>query len=102
MPCLSENRLLAFVGGTVRGAERTEIEVHLDDCSPCRRALVGVVSRVSSLATGEPESSANAPIQALPELRAGTVIEGYEILHRIGMGAMGTVYAALDPRLQRK
>jgi len=46
-----------------------------------------------------PGTSAQA---AIPELSPGTSIGRYMVLHRLGAGAMGVVYAAYDPELDRK
>ncbi|MBX7082264.1 MAG: protein kinase, partial [Nannocystaceae bacterium] len=60
-------------------------------------------------ATGTPSSSAvhtqvddGVVSDATAELEPGAHVERYIVLHTLGHGAMGTVYAALDPMLDRR
>jgi len=89
-PCLSENDVLAVVAGRIPEPELRVIEAHLDTCGSCR----SVIACVAGSAVSRPEPTGTAA--GVPE-RIGR----YHILRRIGAGAMGTVYAARDPELDR-
>ncbi|MBM4776370.1 MAG: serine/threonine protein kinase [Archangiaceae bacterium] len=89
MACLDDDTLLALSGGHLDGPALETAERHLDECAACRRALaLGL------------ETSA-APTRA-PVLTVGNTIGRYVVLERVGAGAMGQVFAAWDPQLDRK
>jgi serine/threonine protein kinase/tetratricopeptide (TPR) repeat protein len=89
MACLDDDTLLALSAGHLEGPALETAERHLDECAACRRALaLGL------------ETSA-APTRA-PVLTVGNTIGRYVVLERAGAGAMGQVFAAWDPQLDRK
>ena len=94
MSCLTEEDVLAFLapGGDV---DRAAVEHHLDGCAECME-LVTLASRTSFAARGS-----DAPAIAI-DLDPGAHVGRYEILEPRGRGAMGTVYAAIDTRLDRR
>ncbi|MCY1023757.1 protein kinase domain-containing protein [Pyxidicoccus sp. MSG2] len=108
--CPDENLLAAFATGSLPGAKVPGVEAHLDGCADCR-ALVAAVASESShpgtsdsdvptrLDTGAPTLSDARPEMALPP---GTRLGSYLIRGVLGMGGMGVVYAADDPRLGRR
>ena len=82
--CPSEDALLACLE-----AQRiSELAEHLDACDQCRE-VVAVLGRGSS-----------EPLPALGEVPAR--IGRFVIEQRLGAGAMGVVYLAHDPRLERR
>jgi len=82
--CPDENALLDFSAG-----DRTpELEAHLASCERCRFA-------VSQLITTGPSIRASV-------LASGALVGRYVIVGLVGEGAMGRVYAAFDPVLDRK
>jgi serine/threonine protein kinase len=86
-PCLDENTILALIEGSVDASRAHEVSEHLDECSACR----GLVARAAAS-----DVTSEAP------LRRGTVLGRHVILDAVGAGAMGAVYAAYDPELERK
>src|SRR5688572_17981476 len=89
MDCPVEDVLGAFVSGGLEPAVMDELERHIADCSRC----AAVVAMAASDAA-EPWSE--GPIEA------GGRIDRYHILGVAGKGAVGYVYAAYDPKLDRK
>jgi tRNA A-37 threonylcarbamoyl transferase component Bud32/tetratricopeptide (TPR) repeat protein len=87
--CLDENTILELIEGALDAARAAEVAAHIDACSACR----GLVARAAG---GETPALGGAP------LRRGTTLGRHVILEAIGAGAMGAVYAAYDPELERK
>jgi len=57
----------------------------------------------TNAATADPDAPSGDPSRApLRELVRGTVVSRYVVLHRVGSGGMGVVYAAYDPQLDRR
>jgi tetratricopeptide (TPR) repeat protein len=91
MGCLDEDGLHLLLDGAVDDDRRAEIEAHLDACDHCRR-LVAAAARDDDDAV-----AAGALL-----LANGTRLSRYVILEVVGSGAMGVIYAAYDPELDRK
>ena len=85
--CLDENTVTALVEHGLTDEERGDAEAHLDTCPACRRLVSALV------ATG---AGTHAP------LGRGTSVGRYILVDVLGAGAMGVVYAAFDPALDRK
>jgi predicted Ser/Thr protein kinase len=81
--CPSEDELAAYVAGD-QFSRADRVLAHLDECSSCRRA-------VSALA-----------VTSRTELVAGTRLGRFEMRRLLGKGAMGDVWAAYDPELDRE
>ncbi|WAS99166.1 serine/threonine-protein kinase [Nannocystis punicea] len=81
-PCPDESALLDFAAGGLEAAARAELERHVDACVACFEVLAAL--------------SAAAPV-AGPSGAAGR----YSIERVRGSGAMGVVYEAHDPVLDR-
>ncbi len=88
--CPDDDALVAFAAGLASCSEQLTIEEHLDVCSICR-VLAAAASR------GEEKLVASEG----GGLRSGHSIGRYRIEELIGAGAMGTVYRAWDPTLDR-
>ena len=83
--CPTDDQLAAYVEDTLGDAEHSAVADHLDTCALCRRLVAG--------AARDDEPS--------PKAR-GALLGRYVVLELIGAGAMGLVYAAYDPELERK
>ncbi|MEM7158795.1 MAG: tetratricopeptide repeat protein [Myxococcota bacterium] len=130
MSCPDENVLSAFARGDLDPDQRASLEAHIDECDVCLE-LVSELTRVFASAfeggelPPEPEhasESGSTPSHASMEatLQEGAATGGgqtwgpalrlpegarlgrYVVLRAIGAGAMGIVYAAYDPELDRK
>lgn len=84
--CLTHSVLDRLEGGSLSAEEHVSVEAHLDACPACERLVADLLSL-------EPTHSAIAP---------GTMFGEYLVLARLGAGAMGTVYSAYDPKLDRR
>src|SRR5262245_28219762 len=87
MGCLDDATLDDLVEGRLSGVELHRVEVHLDRCGSCSQ-LVAV------LAGG----SAHPAV----ELERGASVGRHVVIERHGHGAMGVVYLAYDPELDRR
>ncbi len=121
-PCPDENVLLDHAIG-VRGPTSDALEAHLDTCDACRAVVVALAkaaaNTISSRERAERAARARieytqtaaahvddatlapgAPDPAQP-LQPGERVDRYRIEAQLGAGAMGIVYAAHDPDLDR-
>jgi tetratricopeptide (TPR) repeat protein len=95
---LSENAVAELLAGTASLRDAPLVLAHLDACDSCR-LLVGELAqqrshRSSLVSAAVPE----ADVQVTP----GETIGRYIVLHAVGAGGMGVVYAAYDPELDRR
>jgi serine/threonine protein kinase len=96
--CVDENALSELFEGRLSPARQAEVEAHLAGCAACRQ--VAALARAS----GATQASGPSAITRRDEapLQPGTCVGRYVILEQVGAGAMGTVYAAHDPDLDRR
>jgi tetratricopeptide (TPR) repeat protein/tRNA A-37 threonylcarbamoyl transferase component Bud32 len=93
--CPSEDTLLAYVQRLLPTALSATVEAHLGDCESCGR-LVAEAAR-DLFGTGD-ATAAELPTP----LAAGAKLGRHAILGVVGRGAMGVVYTAYDPELDRR
>src|SRR5262249_39839921 len=87
--CFDDDLVLAYVRGTLNDAAANAAEVHVDGCTACRRLVAQAAKSFFSAPTRD------------GKLARGATVARYEIEHVIGVGGMGVVYRAFDPRLKR-
>ena len=95
--CPDDGELVLLLEGRLDVVRRERVERHLDSCATCRR-VVGVAGRSAALTSSDP-AGARAP---LAHSLRGATFSRYVVLDRIGRGAMGEIYAAYDPDLDRR
>ncbi|MCY1057714.1 serine/threonine-protein kinase [Nannocystis sp. SCPEA4] len=104
--CLAEHTLDALSRGRLSASEQAAAALHLDVCDECRRLLAALARVVDSAEAGTcetPELGERRVVSgAQQRLAAGSRVGRYTVLHVVGAGAMGTVYAAYDPELDRR
>ncbi len=89
MACLDENTLVDYLSGQLDDRALADVEAHLESgCLDCREALT-MAARVVSPATP-------------PGFDRGRSVGRYLLISRLGRGAMGVVWTAYDPELDRK
>jgi hypothetical protein len=98
--CLGEDDIAALLAGPRDDAAFAELDAHVDRCPECRALFVTLARTALTArdASDEPEPVISPPNDALAR---GTRVGRYEIDAMVGAGAMGAVYAAFDPALQR-
>ncbi len=107
-PCPDEDALAAHVAGTLGGHEAASLEEHLDTCASCYHLLATYARAYSrdDAADAISRSHANeklvAKLQGARALAPGAILGRYVILEWVGEGGSGLVYAAYDPKLDRK
>ena len=98
--CPSADELAGFVAGELAQDAAVALEAHLDACDSCRRG-------VSALVGAEHDESgdtlpASGPQGTAADLGHGERVGRFTLTRRLGSGAMGDVWAAHDPVLERE
>ncbi|WP_141589765.1 tetratricopeptide repeat protein [Myxococcus sp. AB056] len=92
MGCPSETTLSDFLEGALPDAHRTRVLAHVEGCERCQEHLALGASAAEAVPL--PDDG--------PLVTTGTQLSRYVVQERIGRGAMGEVYAAHDPELDRR
>ncbi len=107
--CPTENTVVELLEAGLAPERRAVVGEHVDRCESCRE-LVAVMAR-SQLTASEMGQrmrfTRSSEAEAAPEVEPGLLEAGgqlgrYRVEELIGQGAMGAVYAARDPELDRR
>jgi eukaryotic-like serine/threonine-protein kinase len=90
--CLDDATVLELVAGRLDPAALARADDHLDACEDCRALVLGL-HRADRWTAGQ--SSPSTPA-------VGTKLGRFVVLEPVGAGAMGVVYSAYDPELDRR
>ena len=93
MEHLSDSTIEGLAEGSLTNTNVQGALQHLDACPSCHRAFAIVA--LDQPALGGPDSEATS-------LRPGQKVGRYVLLEQAGTGAMGKVFAAYDPQLDRR
>jgi hypothetical protein len=92
-PCPPEELLALYASAGLDDGEKAAVETHVAGCSACAAVVAHVVP--------PPETGPGEPGPALA-LEPGGRLDRYHVLSVAGRGAIGLVYAAYDPKLDRR
>jgi tRNA A-37 threonylcarbamoyl transferase component Bud32/tetratricopeptide (TPR) repeat protein len=125
MECLDDNAVTAFVARTLPEPERARVIEHLDGCETCMAITCAAAWSIDTTVDNTADTTAAPGVATAPGLAAGAVamaatqpgdagaapgaragerrVAGrYTLVSMIGEGAMGVVYVADDPQLDRR
>jgi len=95
--CLSENDVLSLLRGTLSEGTLASARQHVDTCVDCQE-LFSCIARTAH----DPLASGARARTAHDGLTRGSKVGRYRVVDTVGAGAMGIVYLADDPDLDRR
>jgi eukaryotic-like serine/threonine-protein kinase len=97
--CFDDNIAVEFIDGLLSSAAVERVERHVARCEACRQLLaeLGCSPSLLQFSPTLPQSG-----DAHISLATGQQVGRFVVLSRIGSGGMGVVFAAYDPKLDRK
>jgi eukaryotic-like serine/threonine-protein kinase len=97
--CFDDNTAVEFIDGLLPDAAVKRVERHVARCEVCRQLLaeLGCSPSLLQFSPTLPQSG-----DAHISLATGQQVGRFVVLSRIGSGGMGVVFAAYDPKLDRK
>jgi tetratricopeptide (TPR) repeat protein len=98
---LDEDLALDVLAGRIAPARTAAIDAHLDRCNDCRRFMIHLARLSEHRATAPGHGDGVAPVVD-DMLSVGARVDRYVIEGLLGAGAMGMVYVARDPELDRR
>jgi tetratricopeptide (TPR) repeat protein len=107
MPCPDDADIVAFAHGGLAPQRRAALRDHVDACPECGGLVAEAVRAIDPVDTAMDGSMAEhepvaEPPEPVPELGHGSAVGRYLLLHLIGAGGLGQVWAAYDPELDRR
>jgi len=96
--CPSETTIAGYATGRLEQSRVDLVTEHVDACASCFHLLTEVVR--TTCESGDPNGAPPGHVLALAD-GVPRRIEEYHLLRRIGQGAMGQVFLAVDLRLDR-
>jgi predicted Ser/Thr protein kinase len=105
--CIDPDDVAAWLHSRLEPEALRALEQHVATCTECRELLSALAQAEVPNASGEPDEdiavASTLPwTEPHPDLVSGACVGRYIIASELGKGAMGVVYAAHDPELDRK
>ena len=106
--CLDADSVTAVLAGTMSPEARAAIDEHVDSCDACRRLVAAAARDHVHRGTGEAAPAPSTEPASAPRaarhvmLAPGAEVGRYVVTDFLGAGAMGAVYGARDPKLDRE
>jgi len=98
---LDESTIALFLERRLPDEQVRGLQHHIDGCDECREILAGL-AKLSMWQLAEGSTQPTVGTSSPGTLERGARIGRYVVLDLVGAGAMGAVYAAFDPDLDRK
>jgi tetratricopeptide (TPR) repeat protein/predicted Ser/Thr protein kinase len=98
--CLDDSTLVGFLERALGEEAMGAVRAHVSGCAVCRKLLAAAAQ--ASQDGGMASAPALGDDGAGSTMERGTAVDRYVILDPIGVGAMGVVYAAYHPGLDRR